>query len=90
MTKTKVNLVRNNNGNPNLFTINPSNPQPVLIKGSTMAFQSEHSYDLNDPDVQYFITNTQFDRETQNVNIIFNFLNDMNYNIDFGDKKSMR
>ena len=26
------------NINPNLFTINPSNPQPVLIKGSTMTF----------------------------------------------------
>ena len=40
------------NDNPNLFTINPSNPQSVLIKGSTMTFQNEHSYDLNDPDLQ--------------------------------------
>ena len=82
------------NGNPrssaNLFTINPSNPQPVLIKGSTMTFQNEHSYDLNDPDLQYFITNTQFDREIKNVNTIFGFLNDMNYNINYGDRKSMR
>ena len=26
-------------GNPNLFTINPHNPQQVLIKGSTMTFR---------------------------------------------------
>ena len=82
------------NGNreaaPNLFTINPLNPQPVLIKGSTMTFQNEHSYDLNDPDLQYFITNTQFDREIENVNTIFTFLNEMNCSINYGDKKAMR
>ena len=76
------------NSNPNLFTINPSNPQYVLIKGSTMTSQNEHSYDLNDPDLQYFKTNTQFDGEITNVNIIFIFLNDMNYNINDRDKKS--
>ena len=47
-------------------------------------------YDLNDPDLQYFITNTQFDRQLENVSTSFNFLNDMNYNINYGDKKSMR
>ena len=77
-------------GNPNLFTINPSNPQYVLIKNSTMTFQNEHSYDLNDPDLHYFITNTQFDREINNVNIIFTFLNKLNYIINYGDKKSIR
>ena len=49
--------------NMNSVTINPSNPQPVLIKGSTMTFQNEHAYNLNDPDLQYFIPNTHFDRE---------------------------
>ena len=49
-------------GNPYLFTINPHNPQQVLIKGSTMTFENGHSHDLNDPDLQYFITNTKFDR----------------------------
>ena len=72
--------------NPNLFTYNPDNPQPVLIKGSTMTFQNEHSYYLNDPGLQYFITNAHFDREINNVNIIFNFLNGMNYNINCGEK----
>ena len=62
--------------NPNLFTINLINPQTVLIKSSTKTFQNEHSYDLNDPDLQYFITNTQFDGEINNVNIIFNFSSD--------------
>ena len=49
------------NGNPNFFTINPSNPQHVIIKGSTMTFENGNSYNLNDPDLQYFITNTKFD-----------------------------
>ena len=68
--------------NPYLFTINSHNPQQVLIKGSTMTFENGHSYDLNDPDLQYFITNTKFDREINNKNIIYSFLNDMNYNIN--------
>ena len=51
-----------------------------------MTFQNEHSYDLNDPDHQYFLTNTQVDREINNVNTIFNFLNDMKYTINYGEK----
>ena len=81
-------------GNPrssaNFFTINPSNPQPVLIEGSIMTFENGNSYDLNDPDLQYFITNTHFDREINSLNLICSFLNDMNYNINYGDKKSTR
>ena len=42
----------------NLFTIHPHNPQQVLIKGSTMTFENGNSYDLSDPDLQYFISNT--------------------------------
>ena len=39
-------------GNPNLFIINPfTNPQQVLIKGSTMTFQNGNTYNLNDPDL---------------------------------------
>ena len=67
IVKTVLNLLNGKNksqfslepitqSNPNLFTINPSNPPPVIIEGSTMTFQNEHSYDLNDPDLQYFIT----------------------------------
>ena len=67
-----------------LFTINPHSPQQVLYKGSTMIF--EHSYDLNDQDLQYFITNTKLDREINNKNIIYSFLNDMKYNIKYGEK----
>ena len=51
---------------------------------------SGNTYDLNDPDLQYFITNTKVDREINNKNIIYSFPNDMNYNINYGDKKSMR
>ena len=63
--------------NPNLFTINPHNPQQVLIKGSTMSFENGNSYDLSNPDLQYFITNTQFDKPINNWGPIYNFLNDM-------------
>ena len=48
------------------------------------------SYNLNDPDLQFFRTNTKIDREINNKNKIYSFLNDMNYNINYGDKKSIR
>ena len=51
---------------------------------------SDNIYDLNDPDLQYFITNTKLDREINNKNVIYSLLNDMNYNKNYGDKKSMR
>ena len=76
--------------NPNLFTINPHNPQQVLIKGSTMTFENGNSYDLSDPDLQYFISNTQFDEQINNWGSIYNFLNDMKYDLNYGDKKSIR
>ena len=77
-------------GNPNLFTINPTNPQQVLIKGSTITFENGNTYNLNDPDLQYFITNAQLDTQPQNENLIHSFLNDMKYNLNYGDKKSKR
>ena len=76
--------------NPNLFTINPHNPQQVLIKGSTMIFENGNSYDLSNPDPQYFITNTQFDKQINNWDSIYNFLNDMKYDLNYADKKSIR
>ena len=74
----------------NLFTINPHNPQQVLIKGSTMTFENGNSYNLNDSDLQYFITNTQFDKPINDWDAIYNFLNDMKYDLNYGDKKSIR
>ena len=74
--------------NPNLFTINPHNPQQVLIKGSTMTFENGNTYNLNDPDLSYFITYTQLDKEIQKENLIYNFLKDMKYDLNYGDKKS--
>ena len=77
--------------NPNLFTINPHNPQQVSIKNTTLTFLgSGNIYDLNDPDLQYFITNTQFDKQINNWDSIYNFLNDMKYDLNYGDKKSIR
>ena len=68
--------------NPNLFTINPQNPQQVLIKGSTMTFENGNTYNLNDPDLSYFITNTQLDKEIQNENLIYDFLKDMKHDLN--------
>ena len=82
--------IANAQNNPNLFTINPHNPQQVLIKGSTITFENGNSYNLNDPDLQYFITNTQFDKQINNWDSIYNFLNDMKYDLNYGDKKSTR
>ena len=100
IVKTVSNLLNDKNksqfslepieGYPNLFTINPHNPQQVLIKGSTMTFENGNSYNLNDPDLQYFITNTQFDKQINNWGSIYNFLNDMKYDLNYGDKKSIR
>ena len=42
---------------------------------------------LNYPDLSYFIDNAQIDTQPQNVNLIYFFLNDMKYNINYGDKK---
>ena len=82
--------IANAQNNPNLFTIDPHNPQQVLIKGSTITFENGNSYNLNDPDLQYFITNTQFDKQINNWDSIYNFLNDMKYDLNYGDKKSTR
>ena len=72
--------------NPNLFTINPHNPQPVLIKGSTMTFENGNSKDLSNPDLQYFITNTQFDTPINSWDSFYTFLNDMKVDLNYGDK----
>ena len=55
-----------------------------------MTYQNGNSYHLNDSDLQYFMTNTQIDKELQNENLIHSFLNDMKYNPNYGDKKSKR
>ena len=55
-----------------------------------MTFESGNSYDLSNPDLQYFITNTQFDKPINNWGPIYNFLNDMKYDLNYGDKKSIR
>ena len=77
-------------GNPKFFIINPfTNPQQVLIKGSTMTFQNGNTFYLNDPDLSNFITNTQHDK-IKNIAVKYNFLRDMNYDLNYGDKKSNR
>ena len=99
IVKTVSNLLNDKNksqfslepveGSSNFFTINPHNPQQVLIKGSTMTFQNGNTYYLNDPDLSNFITNTQHDK-IKNIAVKYNFLRNMNYDLNYGDKKSNR
>ena len=77
-------------GSSNFFTINHTDPQLVQIKGSTMTFQNGNTYNLNDQELSYFITNAQKDKEIQNENLSFNFLKDMKYDLNYGDKKASR
>ena len=73
------------------FTINSTyDPQLVQIKGSTMTFQNGGFYDPNNPDLIYFITNTQFEKQFDNLDQTYSFLHDMKYNIKKGDMKSDR
>ena len=82
-------VTQSGESNPNLFIINPINPPQVLIKNNTLTvLSSGNKYNLNDPDLSYFITNAQLDTQPQNVNQIYSFLNDMKYNINYGDKKT--
>ena len=55
-----------------------------------MTFQNGNTYKLNDPDLSYVITSTQFDKIPQNKNLTQSFLNDMKYDSNYGDKKSSR
>ena len=89
MLKTKANSVWNLL--KDFFTINSTyDSQLVQIKRSTMTFQNGDSYDLNDPDPKYFITNTQFEKHFDNLNLIYFSSHDMKHNIKKGDMKSDR
>ena len=88
--KSQFKIEQNDPKNPNSFTINPTNPQNITFSGSNMIFEDGRTYNLNNPDLQYFITNTSIDREINNLETISNFLFDMKYNSSEGDKKSDR
>ena len=51
-----------------------------------MTFHNGNTYNINDPDLQYFITSTQLCREIQSRTLIFSFLKDPNYNLNYGVK----
>ena len=73
VTKTKVNSLWNQlNLKRMMFqthshltlnnTIDPTNSQQVIIKGTTIAFLSSGNiHNLNDPDLSNFLTNTKID-----------------------------
>ena len=46
-------------------------------------------YNLNDPDLSNFVTITQHDN-IKNIAMKYNFSRDMNYDLNYGDKKSKR
>ena len=75
-------------GSSFFFSINPTNPQVIQIKGPLMNFLNDNTYNLNDQDLSYFITNTQIGRKIDNVGLIQSFLRDMKYDISTGDKRS--
>ena len=77
-------------GSSNFLTNNYTNPQLVQIKGATMTFQNGNRYDLYDPDLSKFITNTQLDTQPQNKNLVQSFPDDEKYIIEKGDMKSDR
>ena len=88
--KSQFKIEQNDPKNPNSFTINPTSPQNITISGSNMTFEDGRTYNLNNPDIQYFITNTSIDREINDLETISNFLIYMEYNSSEGDKKSDR
>ena len=55
-----------------------------------MTFQNCNTCHLNDTELSYFISNAQLDAQPQKVDLIYSFLNDMKYNINYGEKKSKR
>ena len=60
-------------GNPNLFTNNPHNPQQGLIEGSTLTLLSNNNmYNLNDPGLSNLITNTQHNN-IKSIGMKYNF-----------------
>ena len=101
IVKTVSNLLNDKNknqfslepveSNPNSFTHNPNNPQEVITKDSTLTSLSNHNtYSLIDPDLSYFETKTQIDKKMQNMKLVYIFLFDMKYDLNYGDKKLSR
>ena len=77
-------------GNRNLLTINRTKLQLVQIKASTMTFQNDNKYNLKVSNLSFFISNTQIDRDIDNVGLFQSFLLDMKYDLSAGDKRSDR
>ena len=88
--RSQFKIEQNDPKNPNSFTINPLDPQNITISGSNMIFKDGRTYNLNNPDLQYFITNTNIERAINDIDTIANFLYDMGYDATKGDKKSDR
>ena len=64
-------------GSSNLFTINPTNPQQVQMKGSAMTFQFGYTYNLNHTDLSFIIIITQLNKRPENEYLIHTFLLDL-------------
>ena len=53
-----------------------------------MMFQNGDTYNFNDRDLSTFIINTQHDN-IKNTGMKHNFLRDMNYDLNYGDKNQI-
>ena len=72
-----------------MIKTNPTSPQNMTISGFNMIFEDGRTYNLNNPDLQYFITNTSIEREVNDLKTISNFLIDMEYDSSEGDKNQI-
>ena len=70
-----------NTNESNIFAIFPKNPQDVMINNSIIVFENGNTYDLRNPDLSYFITNTILQKEIHDYRTFYNFLCDMKYDI---------
>ena len=73
-----------------LFVISHTNPQQVIVKDSTMTFQNVNTSKLDDPGFSFSLTKTQFDREVNNVGLIFTLYFCMQYINNKRDKTYSR
>ena len=102
ITHTLSNLFTNTNPQFNIhfikevnnykFYINQYYKIPIKIEHQNIIFLiTNHSYDLTDPNLEYFLNNPDLKRhQISNFVPIFNFLIDMNYDTKMGDKRSER
>ena len=102
IAQTLSNLFTNNNPQFNIqiikdvnkykFYINHYSKIPIKIEHKNIIFlNTNNSYDLTEPNLEYFLNNPNLQRDQiTNFEIILYFSLDMNYDTNQGDKRSER